>query len=60
MHDRHDVVTGILSCEPEKFKPAAKEFAIQEDRCYPYGEKELDKEPLDADGIDVDAIMAPL
>ena len=57
--DRYDIVTGILSSDPEKSKQAGQELGWAADRLYSNVAELLDAETSRKDGIDVVAIMTP-
>ncbi|MBC7877008.1 MAG: Gfo/Idh/MocA family oxidoreductase [Anaerolineales bacterium] len=59
LDDRYEVVTGILSSDPDKSKKAAQELGMNPDRLYSSVQELLDKESAREDGIDVVAIMTP-
>ena len=59
LDDRYEIVTGILSSDPEKSKQAAKELGFASDRLYANVTEMLDAEVERPDGIDVVAIMTP-
>jgi predicted dehydrogenase len=59
LDDRYEIVTGILSSDPEKSKQAAKELGFASDRLYANVTEMLDAEVARPDGIDVVAIMTP-
>ena len=57
--DCYDIVTGILSSDPEKSKQAGQELGWAADRLYSNVAELLDAETSRKDGIDVVAIMTP-
>ena len=59
LDDRYEIVTGILSSDPEKSKQAARELGFSTDRLYADVSEMLAKEASRNDGIDVVAIMTP-
>ena len=59
LDDRYEVVTGILSSDPDRSKKAALELGMNPDRTYASVQEMLDKESARKDGIDVVAIMTP-
>ena len=59
LDDRYEIVTGILSSDPEKSKKAALELGMNPDRLYASVQEMLDKESACQDGVDVVAIMTP-
>jgi predicted dehydrogenase len=59
LDDRYEIVTGVLSSNPEKSKKAALEIGLSPDRLYSSVQELLDKEYARKDGIDVVAIMTP-
>ncbi|MEO8328356.1 MAG: Gfo/Idh/MocA family oxidoreductase, partial [Nitrospirota bacterium] len=59
LDDRYEVVTGILSSEPEKSKKACLELGMSPDRLYSSVNEMLDGEVTRKDGVDVVAIMTP-
>ena len=59
LDDRYEVVTGVLSSDPDKSKKAALELGMNPDRLYSSVQEMFDKEPARQDGIDVVAIMTP-
>ena len=59
LDDRYEIVTGILSSDPEKSKKAALEIGLSPDRLYKSVQEMLDKESARKDGVDVVAIMTP-
>ena len=59
LDDRYEIVTGILSSNPEKSKKAGVELGLSPDRVYSSVQELLDKESARKDGVDVIAIMTP-
>jgi predicted dehydrogenase len=59
LDDRYEVVTGILSSDPEKSKKASLELGMSPDRLYSSVQEMLDGEASRKDGVDVVAIMTP-
>ena len=59
LDDRYEIVTGILSSDPEKSKQAARELGFSTDRLYANVSEMLANEASRNDGIDVVAIMTP-
>ena len=59
LDDRYEVVTGILSSNPDRSKKAALELGMNPDRIYASVQEMLDRESARKDGIDVVAIMTP-
>jgi predicted dehydrogenase len=59
LDDRYEIVTGILSSNPEKSKKAALELGLGPDRLYSSVGEMLDGESSRKDGVDVVAIMTP-
>ncbi|MFC1552239.1 Gfo/Idh/MocA family protein [Candidatus Latescibacterota bacterium] len=59
LDDRYEIVTGILSSNPERSQKAAKEIGISADRIYDSVIEMLDAEAAREDGADVIAIMTP-
>ena len=59
LDDRYEVVTGILSSNPDRSKKAALELGMNPDRIYASVQEMLDREAAREDGIDVVAIMTP-
>lgn len=57
--DRYDIVTGILSSDPEKSKQAGQELGWAADRLYSNVTELLDVESSREDGVDAVAIMTP-
>ncbi len=59
LDDRYEIVTGILSSDPEKSKKACLELGMSPDRLYSSVQEMLDGEASRKDGVDVVAIMTP-
>jgi predicted dehydrogenase len=59
LDDRYEIVTGILSSDPDKSKKAALELGINSDRLYTGVSEMLNIEASRQDGVDVVAIMTP-
>ncbi len=59
LDDRYEIVTGILSSDPDKSKQAAKELGFASDRLYANVTEMLNAEVSRKDGIDAVAIMTP-
>lgn len=59
LDDRYEIVTGILSSDPEKTKRSANEMGFASDRQYSTVMEMLDVESSRKDRIDVVAIMTP-
>jgi len=59
LDDRYEIVTGILSSDPEKSKKAALELGFPSNRLYASVHEMLDGEASRKDGADVIAIMTP-
>jgi predicted dehydrogenase len=59
LDDRYEIVTGILSSDPEKSKNASLELGMSPDRLYSSVKEMLDGEAARKDGVDVVAIMTP-
>lgn len=59
LDDRYEIVTGILSSDPDKSKQSAKELGFADDRLYSNVTEMLDAEASRKDGIDAVAIMTP-
>jgi predicted dehydrogenase len=57
--DRFEIVTGILSSDPEKSKQAGRELGFTSERLYSDVTEMLDAEVARRDGIDTVAIMTP-
>jgi len=59
LDDRYEIVTGILSSDPDKSKKAGLELGLHPDRLYSSVQELLDAESSRKDGVDVVAIMTP-
>ncbi|MEO8357033.1 MAG: Gfo/Idh/MocA family oxidoreductase [Chloroflexota bacterium] len=59
LDDRYEIVTGILSSNPDRSKKAGLELGLPTDRIYPNVQEMLDSEASRKDGVDVVAIMTP-
>lgn len=59
LDDRYEIVTGILTSDPERSKEAGKELGFASDRLYSNVTEMLDAEIARNDGIDAVAIMTP-
>jgi predicted dehydrogenase len=59
LDDRYEIVTGVLSSDPEKSKKAAAELGLDADRVYSSVREMLETESARKDGIDAVAIMTP-
>jgi len=59
LDDRYEIVTGILSSDPEKSKRAALELGMDPKRLYSSVQEMIDAEASRKDGVDVVAIMTP-
>jgi predicted dehydrogenase len=59
LDDRYEIVTGILSSDPNRSKQAGLELGMSADRMYSSVQELLDAEASRKDGIDVVAIMTP-
>ena len=59
LDDRYEIVTGILTSDPERSKQAGKELGFASDRLYANVTEMLDAEAGRKDGIDAVAIMTP-
>ncbi len=59
LDDRYEIVTGILSSNPEKSKKAGLELGLSAVRLYSSVQELLDAEASRKDGVDVVAIMTP-
>ena len=59
LDDRYEIVTGILSSDPERSKQAARELGFSTDRLYANVSEMLAKEASRTEGIDAVAIMTP-
>jgi predicted dehydrogenase len=59
LDDRYEIVTGILSSDPDKSKKTGLELGLTPDRLYSNVQEMLDIEASRKDGVDVVAIMTP-
>jgi len=59
LDDRYELVTGVLSSNPERSKRAALDIGIVAERAYPSVDHMLEAEAARPDGADVVAIMTP-
>ena len=59
LDDRYEIVTGILSSNPEKSKKASLDLGLSPDRLYSNVQELFDGESARKDGVDVIAIMTP-
>jgi len=59
LDDRYEIVTGVLSSNPEKAAHAGQELGFAPDRVYTDVKTMLDAEAARPDGVDVVAIMTP-
>lgn len=59
LDDRYEIVTGVLSSDPEKSTQAGQELGWNTDRLYTSVREMLDAESSRKDGIDAVAIMTP-
>jgi predicted dehydrogenase len=59
LDDRYEIVTGILSSDPDRSKQAGVELGFASDRLYANVMELLDAEASRQDGIDAVAIMTP-
>jgi predicted dehydrogenase len=59
LDDRYEIVTGVLSSDPEKSRKASLELGLAPDRSYASVQELLDGEAARKDGVDVVAIMTP-
>ena len=59
LDDRYEIVTGILTSDPERSKQAASELGFAHDRLYSTVTEMFDAEVSRQDGIDAVAIMTP-
>ena len=59
LDDRYEIVTGILSSDPEKSKQSSRELGFSTERLYADVSEMLDAEASRKDGIDAVAIMTP-
>ena len=59
LDDRYEIVTGILSSDPEKSKQAVLDLGMDPGRLYSSVQEMLEAEASRQDGVDVVAIMTP-
>jgi predicted dehydrogenase len=59
LDDRYEIVTGVLSSDPEKSQKAGRELGMDPGRIYSSVQEMLDAESARPDGVDVVAIMTP-
>lgn len=59
LDDRYDIVTGVLSSDPQISRKAALELGMDPNRVYASVQEMLDSESSRQDGVDVVAIMTP-
>lgn len=59
LDDRYEMVTGILSSDPDRSKKAGLELGLSPDRLYASVQEMLDGEASRKEGVDVVAIMTP-
>ncbi|MGZ9226375.1 MAG: Gfo/Idh/MocA family protein [Anaerolineales bacterium] len=59
LDDRYEIVTGILSSDPDKSKKAALELGFSPNRLYASVQEMFDGEASRKEGVDVVAIMTP-
>jgi predicted dehydrogenase len=59
LDDRYEIVTGVLSSNPEKAQQAGQELGFAPDRLYTDVKDMLEAEAARPDGIDAVAIMTP-
>jgi predicted dehydrogenase len=59
LDDRYELVTGVLSSNPERARKAGLEIGLAPDRIYSDALEMLDAEARRSDGADVIAIMTP-
>ena len=59
LDDRYELITGILSSDPDHSKKAGLELGLSPDRLYSTVSEMLDAEASREDGIDAVAIMTP-
>ena len=59
LDDRYEIVTGVLSSDPEKSKQAGRDLGMAPDRLYSSVQGMLEAESSRKDGMDVVAIMTP-
>jgi predicted dehydrogenase len=59
LDDRYEIVTGVLSSDPERSRTVASELGMDQDRIYSSVKEMLEAEASRKDGIDAVAIMTP-
>lgn len=59
LDDRYEIVTGILSSDPEKSKQAVRDLGMDSGRLYANVQEMLETESAREDGVDAVAIMTP-
>ena len=59
LDDRYEIVTGILSSDPDKSKQAVRDLGMDTERLYSSVQEMLEAESSREDGVDVVAIMTP-
>ena len=59
LDDRYELVSGVLSSNPDRARKAGGEIGLASDRIYSNALEMLDAEALRSDGADVIAIMTP-
>src|SRR5512132_4375219 len=59
LDDRYEIVTGVLSSNPDHSKKAGLELGFSPDRLYSSVSEMLEAEASRKDGIDAFAIMTP-
>jgi len=59
LDDRYEIVTGVLSSDPQKSKQAGLALGLASDRLYSSVQEMLEREASRKDGVDVVAIMTP-
>jgi predicted dehydrogenase len=59
LDDRYEIVTGVLSSDPEKSRQSARDLGMDPERIYSSVQDMLDGESSRPDGIDAVAIMTP-
>jgi predicted dehydrogenase len=59
LDDRYEIVTGVLSSNPEKSKKSCLELGMSAERLYSTVQEMFDAESARKDGVDVVAIMTP-
>src|SRR5512133_1649129 len=59
LDDRYEIVTGVLSSDPNRSKQAGLELGLAQDRFYSSVQELLDAEASRPDGVDVVSIMTP-